>query len=260
MFTTNFDPLIEDATLSANAQRPVAMQRRPTVAGIDSAERALRCLNESDWPLVAKLHGDYQEISIKNTGAELEKQDERMRHVLVEASKRFGMVFVGYSGRDASVMDALSSVLNERAPFPNGLYWMASSVSRLLPAVTEFLTKAQEAGVDVAVVECATFDELAAEVIRAIDLPSELQDHIMKARPNSRLIPSLYPRPRRGPFQFCDIPPFWWRPFLRMRERLSLGSRQPPLPQGSSLKPRNAGRSSQRMAAKSQHSGRTRSC
>ncbi|MBB3918662.1 SIR2 family protein [Rhizobium fabae] len=193
VFTTNFDPLIEDATLSANALRPVAMQRRPTVAGIDSAERALRCLNESDWPLVAKLHGDYQEISIKNTGSELEKQDERMRHVLVEASKRFGMVFVGYSGRDASVMDALSSVLTERSPFPNGLYWMTSSASRLLPAVTEFLTRAQEAGVDVAVIECATFDELAADVIRAIDLPNELHDHIMKARPNSRLIPVTIP-------------------------------------------------------------------
>jgi hypothetical protein len=62
IFTTNFDPLIEEAALSANALLPTAKQRRPTVAAIDSAERAMRCLNESDWPLVAKLHGDYQSI------------------------------------------------------------------------------------------------------------------------------------------------------------------------------------------------------
>ena len=37
----------------------------------------MRCLNESDWPLVAKLHGDYQSIAIKNTGSELEEQDAR---------------------------------------------------------------------------------------------------------------------------------------------------------------------------------------
>jgi len=193
IFTTNFDPLIEEAALSANALLQLAEQRRPTVAAIDSAERAMRCLNESDWPLVAKLHGDYQSIAIKNTGSELEKQDERMRHVLVEASKRFGMAFVGYSGRDASIMEALGSVLDEKAPFPNGLYWVASSASRLLPAVRDFLIRAHQSGVDVAVVECATFDELVAEVIKNVNLPKILHDQVMQGRPNSRLIPAIIP-------------------------------------------------------------------
>lgn len=180
VFTTNFDPLIEEAALSANMLLPTSDQVRPTVAAIDSSERAMRCLSESDWPLVAKLHGDYQSTAIKNTGSELESQDQQMRHVLVEASKRFGMVFVGYSGRDASVMEALSSVLQETASFPNGLYWVTSSPSRLLPAVTQFLKKAHLAGVDVAVVECKTFDELAAEVIKHIDLPQVLVDNVCR--------------------------------------------------------------------------------
>ncbi len=189
IFTTNFDPLIEEASLTANSFLPTDEQHRPTVAAIDSAERAMRCLNESDWPLIAKLHGDYQSISIKNTGSELEKQDERMRHVLVEASKRFGMVFVGYSGRDASIMEALTSVLEAKSPFPNGLYWVATSASRLLPAVQEFLLCAHQSGVDVAVVECATFDELAADLIKTVDLPKTLHEQVMQGRPNSRLIP-----------------------------------------------------------------------
>lgn len=193
IFTTNFDPLIEEASLTANTFLPTAEQHRPTVAAIDSAERAMRCLNESDWPLIAKLHGDYQSISIKNTGSELEKQDERMRHVLIEASKRFGMVFVGYSGRDASIMEALTSVLEEKSPFPNGLYWVASSASRLLPAVQEFLHHALRSGVDVVVVECATFDELAADVIKTVDLPKTLHDRVMQGRPNSRIIPVNVP-------------------------------------------------------------------
>lgn len=66
-----------------------------------------------------------------------------MRHVLVAAGKRYGMMFVGYSGRDASIMEALNEVLDGPAPFPNGLYWLASSAARLLPAVTAFLTRAQ---------------------------------------------------------------------------------------------------------------------
>lgn len=189
VFTTNFDPLMEDAAVASNALLPVTDQARPTVAAIDSVERAMRCLNESDWPLVSKLHGDYQSETIKNTGSELEKQDERMRHVLVEASKRFGMVFVGYSGRDASVMDALTSVLRDKSPFPNGLYWVASSSSRLLPAVIEFLENAQLCGVDVAIVECKTFDELAADVLKHIDLPQVLMEHVMQGRSVPRLVP-----------------------------------------------------------------------
>jgi hypothetical protein len=193
VFTTNFDPLIEDTALTANALLQVADQSRPTVAAIDSGERAMRCLKESGWPLVAKLHGDYQSIKIKNTGSELEKQDETMRHVLIEASQRFGMVFVGYSGRDQSVMEALTSVLKEKAPFPNGLYWVASSASKLLPAVTEFLTIAHHAGVDVAVVECSTFDELAADLIKEVDLPSPLLNMVTQGRPTPRLVPVELP-------------------------------------------------------------------
>lgn len=193
VFTTNFDPLVEESALSANALLPTTDQARPTVAAIDSGERAMRCLNESDWPLVAKLHGDYQSIVIKNTGSELEKQDEHMRHVLVEASKRFGMLLVGYSGRDASVMEALTSVLRETAPFPNGLYWVTSSASRLLPAVTQFLESAHLAGVNVAVVQCNTFDELAADVIKHVDLPQVLMNHVMQSWATPRLVPVNLP-------------------------------------------------------------------
>lgn len=193
VFTTNFDPLIEESALSANAILPVASQVRPTVAAIDSSDRAMRCLNESDWPLVAKLHGDYQSIAIKNTGSELEQQDARMRRVLVEAGKRFGMVFVGYSGRDSSIMEALNSTLADQSPFPSGLYWVTSSASRLLPTVAEFLKKAQLAGVDVAIVECATFDELSADIIKALDLPTILFDRVMLGRPAPRLVPVKLP-------------------------------------------------------------------
>jgi SIR2-like domain len=193
VFTTNFDPLVEEASLSANEILPVSDRARPTVAAIDSADRALRCLNESDWPLIAKLHGDYQSETIKNTGSELEQQDVRMRHVLVEAGKRFGMVFVGYSGRDASIMEALNSVLDQPSPYPNGLYWVVSSASRLLPAVTEFLDRASRKRVDVAIVECATFDELAADLVKGVELPDLLFDRIMLGRPSPRLVPVQLP-------------------------------------------------------------------
>lgn len=222
VFTTNFDPLIEESALSANALLPTVEQARPTVAAIDSSERAMRSLSESDWPLVAKLHGDYQSNSIKNTGSELEKQDEHMRHVLVEASKRFGMVFVGYSGRDASIMEALTSVLRETMPFPNGLYWVTSSASRLLPEVSKFLELARLAGVDVAVVECKTFDELAADVIKHIDLPPVLMDHVMQGRAAPRLVPVRLPDAEARNFPVLRYSAILIESFPRVARRMTL--------------------------------------
>ncbi|MEH6999326.1 MAG: SIR2 family protein [Limnobacter sp.] len=200
VFTTNFDHLVEESATLSNSLLPVELRKKPTVAALDSADRALRCLDESDWPLVAKLHGDYQSIKIKNTGSELEYQDQRMRHVLVEACKRFGVVVVGYSGRDASVMDALESVLKDPNPYPNGLYWVTSSATRLLPAVQKLLEHAVLAGVDVAIIEANTFDELAADIVNQIRLPGVLIEHVMQQRAPVRLQRVKLPEAEARPF------------------------------------------------------------
>ncbi|WP_275172125.1 SIR2 family protein [Bradyrhizobium sp. CSS354] len=224
VFTTNFDPLIEESALSANVTLAVTDQVRPTVAAIDSSDRAMRCLNESDWPLVAKLHGDYQSVSIKNTGSELEQQDIRMQRVLVEAGKRFGMIFVGYSGRDASIMEALNSILTDQSPFPNGLYWVTSSASRLLSGATEFLEKAKLAGVDVAIVECATFDELSAEVVKTVALPTILLDRVMLGRAAPRLVPVKLPTAEARSFPVLRYSALLIEAMPRSARRMTLGT------------------------------------
>ncbi|MBO9356916.1 SIR2 family protein [Bordetella petrii] len=187
IFTTNFDALVEESATEINALLPAEVRTKPVVAALDSADRAQRCLDESDWPLIAKLHGDYQSLQIKNTDSELEQQDERMRHVLTQSCKRFGLVVVGYSGRDASVMEALESVLKDPNPFPNGLYWVASSANKLLPAVRTLLENALLAGVDVAIVQAKTFDELAADLLAQIQLSDVLAEHVLQYRASPRI-------------------------------------------------------------------------
>lgn len=189
VFTTNFDPLIEESSLLAASLMPPGAASKPTVATLDSAHLATRCLDESDWPLIAKLHGDYRSTSLKNTTSELASQDHDLRRAMVEACKRFGLVVVGYSGRDSSVMEALESVLAYENPFPSGLYWCASSRSKLLPAVNDFLQKAVSAGVSVFIIESATFDELAGDLLNQIGLPSPLLDHVLSFQPTQLAAP-----------------------------------------------------------------------
>lgn len=189
VFTTNFDPLVEESVTLSNALMPVECQKRPTVAAIDSAERAQRCLSESDWPLIAKLHGDYKSTKIKNTGVELQSQDANMRSVLLETCKRYGLVIVGYSGRDASIMDALEHVLREPHAYPGGLYWVTASKTQLLPAVEKFLEHAIIAGVNAFVVESKTFDELAGDLVEQVKIPDSLRNHLDAHKVAERLQP-----------------------------------------------------------------------
>ena len=182
VFTTNFDDLVETATTIARNLLTTSDSSNLIVAGIDSADRACRCLQENDWPLLAKIHGDFQSVELKNTEDELQEQDERMRSVLVEACRRFSLIVVGYSGRDASVMSALSDVLNEGNAFPGGIYWVTRSPSELLPAVQGFLERAVESGVSVHLVESQNFDELAGDFFDAVQLDDVLERHIREGQ------------------------------------------------------------------------------
>lgn len=181
VFTTNFDQLVETAATVAG-QLLAANERANVVASaIDNAERAERCLREQDWPLLAKLHGDYQSVALKNTGDELKDQDKRLRSVLTQACERFGLLVTGYSGRDESVMNALAQVLRSENAFPAGIYWVCQDPKWLLPAVREFLNNAALAGVPVAIIRGCTFDELASDLADVTHLPAVLTEHIFSA-------------------------------------------------------------------------------
>jgi NAD-dependent SIR2 family protein deacetylase len=182
VFTTNFDQLPETAATIAGQLLPPEQRANVAAAAIDNAERAERCLKENDWPLIAKLHGDYQSVELKNTTDELKAQDKRLRRVLTEACQRFGLIVAGYSGRDQSVMDALNEVLRSKSPFPAGIYWLCRDTESLLPAVLEFLNNAASIqGVPVRLITGCTFDELASDLADVTSLPSPLIDHIFKA-------------------------------------------------------------------------------
>jgi len=174
VFTTNFDSLIESAATIASQMLPAGERAVPTLAAIDNAARAETCLRESEWPLIVKLHGDYQSVELKNTDQELAQQDARLRLVLTQSLQRFGLVIVGYSGRDDSVMQALKAVLRASVRYPKGIYWLCRDSSSLLPAVREFLEEAELAQVDAHIVRGTTFDELCGDIADVTDLPPPL--------------------------------------------------------------------------------------
>lgn len=182
VFTTNFDTLIEDAATVAVQFVPAGDRTKVTLAAIDNADRAEICLRDSEWPLVVKLHGDYQSIELKNTDEELKCQDGKLRLVLSHAMHRFGLVVAGYSGRDDSVMRALADVLRGPVCYPKGIYWLCADPTSVMPAVNAFLQQAELAHVEVHFITGTTFDELLGDIADVAELPPTLVTHIFGDR------------------------------------------------------------------------------
>ena len=169
-WTTNFDAMVEDAIAQI-----FGTTSRLTVATLDASAVASQALNEGRWPLLGKLHGDFRSRRLKNVPEELRAQDAALRQALVESCRRFGLAVVGYSGRDASVIDALAEAIDGGRGYPAGLFWFHRGEAEPLPAVVGLLDAARDAGVQAELIACETFDELMADLLLLErDLPDEV--------------------------------------------------------------------------------------
>lgn len=115
IFTTNFDDLVNEAcfTFSNNL--------RPIVCAHDSSITSVRLTTVR--PKIIKLHGDFLFDNIKNTIRELESLEDNMRAKFRQFATEFGMIVIGYSGHDRSIMDTLNTLLHSGSCFPHGIYW-----------------------------------------------------------------------------------------------------------------------------------------
>lgn len=127
VFTTNFDDLLNEACYLFSTDV------RPVVCAHDSSIRSIRIATKR--PKIVKLHGDFLFDSIKNTVRELESLEANMREKLRQFSSEFGMIVIGYSGRDRSIMDTLDALLRNDDSFPHGVYWCVRRGDNVAEAV-----------------------------------------------------------------------------------------------------------------------------
>ena len=145
-----------------------------------------------------KLHGDYQSENLKNISDELAVQDEHLRQVMVNLCGHFGLVVVGYSGRDESVMEALGAALIQPSSFPAGIFWVTRPETHLAPRCVGVAPPAAKAvGVEVHLVEAENFDELMGVTERQLTLPEALSEHVPRGAAG---------RPGEPPSPCCSSP------------------------------------------------------
>ncbi len=192
VWTTNFDSLVADACAKIyDATGPL------TTVDLDAPDQAAQLIGDGRWPIEVKLHGDFRSRRLKNTSDELRHQDARLRQVLVDSCRRFGLVVAGYSGRDDSVMNALEEALEHPGAFPAGLFWLHRGKDPALPRVGQLLARAAGTEVEAALVPVENFDEALRDSIRLIsDIDTEALDTFAAER--QRWSDAPHPVGRRG--------------------------------------------------------------
>lgn len=157
IFTTNFDEVIETA-------HSVVIGKPLNSFHLEGSYAALQSLNNEQFPIYAKLHGDFRYKSLKNLEQDLKTNDEEIQKCFVNACSRYGMVVVGYSGRDKNVMEMLNSAVDAGNPFPKGLFWAVPPHANIAEDVNALIAKAQAKGIKAAIVEIDTFDSLLSRI------------------------------------------------------------------------------------------------
>ncbi|GAI33140.1 unnamed protein product, partial [marine sediment metagenome] len=181
VFTVNFDDLLNEACYLYSDVRPL-------VCAHDSAVSGMRIT--SARPKIIKLHGDFLFDSIKNTVRELETLESNMREKLKQFAREYGLVVVGYSGRDRSVMDVLDTLVRQDEYFKQGIYWCELEGEEKRGKRLSTLLRRD----NVYLVKIAGFDELMAEISHkaGCGLPREVAEPLLVAEEKARLFTSLF--------------------------------------------------------------------
>ena len=155
---------------------------RPIVAAHDSAIQGIRVT--SGRPKILKLHGDFLYDNIKTTVAELETLETNTKRKLNQFAQEYGLVILGYSGRDRSVMDTLELLLRDDDNYKQGVYWCIQRGESPSARLQSLLKRDR-----VYLVEVDGFDEFTADLHNTarLALPKPIARPFDMARDRARL-------------------------------------------------------------------------
>lgn len=172
VWTTNFDDLIERAISKMDISCQVV-----------SPENAKSVQNfRSDIPTVVKLHGDFRYDALQNTDAELQKLEDNLHNYFLEAATQRGLLIVGYSGSDESVLQTLEKALEKPNAFPKGLIWCIPKEVVPNERLSNLIEKAYGQNQRSGFMIIDSFDYFLHEVYTVCELENEQIDSITKER------------------------------------------------------------------------------
>lgn len=160
ILTTNFDRLIETA-IQENGIQPTVL------ATPDAVEGALPLAHQQCC--IVKVHGDYLDTRIKNTAAEVERLDARVRRLLMRVFEEYGVITCGWSAQwDTALRTAIQRCRSRR------FTWFWTTRGRLCDEAAELiqLRSAQQVQIEDADVFFRKLRDLTSETLSRRFTPS----------------------------------------------------------------------------------------
>lgn len=173
-FTTNFDPVVEKAVeISASSL---------SAYHLEGAHNAVSALNNEQFPIYCKLHGDFQYDSIKNLASDLATQNDKLSNCMAMAGARF--LVSSQAIRVATKASWPCSGPSCRHPIPSA--WpLLDEDAGFAPteSVAALMADAEAAGIRASFVDIDTYDTVMLRLWRNLpDMPNGLDAKIRKGR------------------------------------------------------------------------------
>ena len=154
IWSTNFDGLVERAAQQANIT--------PITINLDCVDRIYRTESSSELLYIA-LHGDYKYSTLKNTAVELDSQHSDFVSAMCRYFVDKNLIVIGYSGRDKSLMDALTKAFTEKGA--GRLYWCGYG-DNITPEIQNLITNIRKAGRTAYYIDTDGFDNTMLSLMR----------------------------------------------------------------------------------------------
>jgi len=157
--TTNFDNLI---------QKVYPDLIEITEENIKTHEQKINI--NPEYPIVIKLHGDFRYDWLRNIDTETQTLCSSVLESLKGLFKYLGLIVIGYSGRDESVMSFIEKFTEEEGkPFPYGFYWCIKDDSNYNPRVKTLIERLREKGIEAYLVKISSFDDLLIAIYKQLN-------------------------------------------------------------------------------------------
>jgi hypothetical protein len=173
VWTSNFDDLIEKAINALN-------YRSCQIVSPDNASSVKQF--RTDIPTIVKLHGDFRYDPLQNTEKELQVLEASLHNTFLNASQNRGLLVVGYSGSDDSIMYTIEKSLESPNAFPKGLIWCIPKGFLPNKKLLELIEYANKQNNRSGFLEIDSFDYFLHELYRTCELSNETIDSIAKER------------------------------------------------------------------------------
>lgn len=168
LWTTNFDQLLETAISNLDPSFPFNLCSSANAKSFDNLNARYSC--------IYKLHGDYRYDKLQNTNKELKELEQEIHDQFYTKLCQKGLLVIGYSGSDESIMSFFEGHVADEAFLKEGLYWATLKGYPVSDRVADLISNLNKNGKQASIIEIDNFDEFLLNFYYAIGESQETID------------------------------------------------------------------------------------